>query len=78
MLIRHYYHENVSLSELLSKHVVGVVRKPSHGLSFLSRKITKKQLFVCFNYKGIRTFGTFIKEKENNIEYYTMETLGIP
>lgn len=76
--IFHYYHSDISLTDLLRKYNVGMLRKPSHMLSFVSEKIAQRQLYICFIYNGIRTFGTFVKEKENDIEYYKMEMLGIP
>jgi len=76
--IFHHYGADISLTDLLTKYVVGVVRKPSHVFSFMAEKVSQRQLYVCFNCDGIRTFGTFIKETENKIEYYKMKMLGIP
>ncbi len=76
--IYHYYQNGVTLTDLMTKYRTGIVRKPSHFFSPLSEKVAKRQLFICFNYNGRRTVGTFVKEKENDIEYYKMKMLGIP
>ncbi|MCV0409360.1 hypothetical protein [Nitrosopumilus sp.] len=76
-LIKYYYPDNVSLTDLLTKHRTGIVRRHSDKVSWLSNMIIKRQLYICFNYDGKRTFGTFIR-KEKEKYYYTMKTMGVP
>ncbi|MDE1769376.1 MAG: hypothetical protein KGI28_02325 [Thaumarchaeota archaeon] len=78
MQIAHYYKNKVTLTDLLTVYRTGIVRKPSNFFSPLAEKISKRQLFICFNFNGVRTVGTFVKEKESDIEYYKMKMLGIP
>jgi len=80
ILIRKYYHENISVSDLLLKHRVAIVRKPSNFFSFIADKVVEKELIICFLYNGIRTFGSFVKEKdeETGIYRYHFKTLGVP
>lgn len=76
-LIKYYYPDGVTLTELLTKYRTGIVRRHSDKFSWLSNLIVKRQLFICFNYKGKRTFGTFIR-RENEKYYYTMKTMMVP
>ncbi len=80
ILIRTYYHENVSVTDLLTNHRVAIVRKPRNFLSFIANKVVDKEVIICFNYNGIRTFGSFVKEKDKEIGIYqyNFKTLGVP
>jgi len=76
-LIKFYYPEGITLTELLMNYRTGIVRRHSDKLSWISNKFVKRQLFICFNYKGKRTFGIFIRKEEEKY-YYTMKTMGVP
>ena len=76
-LVRYYYSNEVTLTELLTSYVTGCVRKPLGKSSWLPIDCTKRHLYVCFMYKDIRTFCTFERRK-NTKEYYDVKTMGIP
>ena len=76
-LVRHYYPDGIALTELLTRYVTGCVRKPLGKPSWLSIDRAKRHLYVCFRYKGIRTFCTFERRKKTK-EYYDMKAMGIP
>jgi hypothetical protein len=75
--IKYYYPDGVTLTELLTKHTTGIVRRHSDKLSWLSNSIVKRQLFICFNYNGKRTFGIFVRKKKSKY-YYTVKSVGVP
>ena len=77
-LIGHYYGNHVTLKDLLTKYRTGIVRLHNNKVPYISNKIAKRQLYLCFNYNGIRTFATFIKKRRNNYYYYSMKAMGIP
>ena len=77
ILIKYYYPEGVTLTDLITKYRTGIVRKHSDKASWISNLIVKRQLYICFNYKGKRTFGTFVRKKKGK-HYYTMKTMGVP
>lgn len=74
------YHEphKVTITQLLCEHVTGIARKPRHLLSFIEDKFVKSSIYVGFSYMGIRTYGTFTKIKENSVEYYKLQSIGVP
>lgn len=76
-LIRFYYPDGVTLTDLIDKHRTGIVRRHDSKLSWLSNSIVKRQLYICFNYNGKRTFGVFVRKKKTKY-YYTMKTMGVP
>lgn len=76
-LLRHYYPDRITLTTLMTCYVTGFVRKHNNKLSWLSNDIVKKQLYVCFNYEGVRTVGVLVRRK-NTKYYYTIKTIGIP
>lgn len=77
-LKKYYKPHTISVSELLLNHVTGIARKPNHLLSFLEDKLVKNRLYVGFHYMGIRTYGTFAKIKNDTIEYYELQSIGVP
>lgn len=76
-LVKYYYPDGISLTNLITNHAIGIVRRHNDKLTFLANFIIKRQLYVCFNYNGKRTFGSFIR-KEKTKSYYTMKTMGVP
>lgn len=77
-LIKYYYPENITLTELLTKYRTGMVRKHHGRKSWLPNLIIKSQFYICFNYDGKRTFGAFVRKKKERYYYYTMKTIGVP
>lgn len=76
LLVRHYYPNEVTLTELLRHHVTGCVRKPKTKSSWLSKTRTQRHLIVCLNYNGVRTFCTFERRVKTK-EYYVIKTMEI-
>jgi len=76
-LIKYYYPDGVTLTDLITKYRTGIVRKHSDKASWLSNAVVKRHLYVCFNYNGKRTYGIFIR-KEKTKYYYTLKTMGVP
>jgi len=77
-LKKYYSPHKISIRELLNNSVTGIVRKPRHLLSFLEDKLVKNRIYVGFNYMGIRTYGKFVKIREKDIEYYVLQSVGVP
>lgn len=75
---RYYSPKKITITELLTNHVTGIARKPRHLLSFLEDKLVKNRLYIGFSYMGIRTYGTFAKIKEDTIEHYELQSMGVP
>lgn len=73
--IKHYYGGGVSARDLLTKHRTATVRKVRGRLSFFASRIAQNELVMCFNYNGIRTFGSFRRRRGDNGYYYTFEGL---
>lgn len=73
--IKHYYGGGVSARDLLTRHRTATVRKVRGRLSFFSSKTARNELVVCFNYNGVRTFGSFRRRRGDNGYYYTFEGL---
>ena len=79
VLVQHYYGKEVTLTDLMTKHCAGIVRSYHSRLNFMSSKLAKRTLYVCFNVNGKRTFGTFKREEEvTNTYTYAMRTLEPP
>lgn len=76
LLVKHYYPDGVTLTELLKHYVTGCVRKPKTKSSWLSKDRTRRHLIVCLNYKGVRTFCTF-ERLINTRECYVIKTMEI-
>lgn len=76
--IKQYYNEDVSVVDLLTEYSTGMVRKANNYLSFISTHVVKDELIICFRYKKVRTFGTFIKRsrKGSNEVYYLFDELN--
>jgi hypothetical protein len=68
--------EMVSLSDLILKYRTGIVRRHSTTVPYLSKKLARKILYICFNYNGKRTFGSFIRSKDKDC--YTLKSLEVP
>lgn len=75
-LVYNYYGNQVSLTDLLVKYKTGVVRRHSGTVPYISDKLARRSLYICFNYQGKRTFGTFVRSKKIK-DCYTMKALGI-
>ena len=73
--IKHYYGDGVSAHDLLTRHRTATVRKVRGRLSFFASRIAQNEIIVCFNYNGIRTFGSFRRRRGANGYYYTFEGL---
>ena len=73
--IRHYYGGGVSARDLLTRHCAAAVRKARGRLSFFASRMAQNELVLCFNYNGIRTFGSFRRRRGANGYYYTFEGL---
>lgn len=63
--IEYYYKEAIEVPDLLTKHRTAIIRRVHVKRSLLGVSSTKKELIICFNYKGIRTFGSFIRETDS-------------
>jgi hypothetical protein len=75
-MVCHYYSNKVSLSDLILKYRTGIVRRHSNTIPYMSKKLARKILYICFNYNGKRTFGSFIRSKDKNC--YTLKSLEVP
>lgn len=62
---RHFYGGEITPRELLEDYRTAIVRKVSPKRSLLSVSLAKKELIICFSYKGFRTYGSFIKKKDH-------------
>lgn len=76
ILVKHYYGDGVAVRDLLTQHRTAMVRKVRAGLSFLSPSAVRNELVMCFNYNGIRTFGSFRRRRGSRGYYYTFEVLN--
>lgn len=76
-LIRYYYPDGVTLTDLITNYRTGIVRRHDSKLAWLSNSIIKRHLYICFNYNGTRTFGVFMRKKKTKY-YYTVKTIGVP
>lgn len=76
ILAKHYYGDGVTVRDLLTEHRTAMVRKVRSGLSFLSPSAVRNELVMCFNYNGIRTFGSFRRRRGGRGYYYTFEVLN--
>jgi hypothetical protein len=74
--VRHYYENQVTLTDLLRIYRTGIVRRHRGTVPYISDKLARRSLYICFNYKGKRTFGTFVRSKKNK-DCYTMTTLEV-
>ena len=68
-LMNHYYPPEITLVQLIRNYRTGVVKKPKYFETNLADIEKKRQIFICFNYKSIRTFGTFIREIRSETSY---------
>lgn len=62
--IGHIYKEAVRVSDLLTEHRTAIVRRVNVGRSLLGVSVAKGELIICFRYKGIRTFGSFVRKAD--------------
>ena len=63
--IEYYYKEAIEVPDLLTKHRTAIIRRVHVKRSLLGVSSAKKELIICFKYKGIRTFGSFIRETDS-------------
>ena len=77
--IRHYYGEGVTVTDLLTGHVTAMARKANHYRSLASVSVSKKELIICFSYKNIRTFGSFVRKSDRSSgrRYYEFRELSM-
>jgi hypothetical protein len=75
-MVYHHYSNKVTLSDLILKYRTGIVRRHSTTVPYLSQKVARKILYICFNYNGKRTFGSFIRSKDKDC--YTLKSLEVP
>ena len=75
-MVYYYYRNKVSLSDLILKYRTGIVRRHSNTVPYLSRRLASKILYICFNYNGKRTVGSFIRSKDKDC--YTLKSLEVP
>lgn len=77
--ISFYYDGGVTLRDLLLTYRTGIVRSYNPRISYISEKFAKRNLYICFEYKGVRTIATIQKEKsKSGIYYYTIKAIGVP
>lgn len=69
---RHFYNGEITPRELLENCRTAIVRKVNLKRSLLSVSLAKKELIICFSYKGFKTYGSFIKKKD----YYEFRELS--
>jgi len=74
----YYYDKKLTVEELIENHRTGIVRKPRHVFSLISRSLFKSKMYMGFLFEGRRTIGTFVKIKENNINHYMLTRIGVP
>lgn len=62
--IEHYYKRQIKIPDLLRKHRTAIIRRVNVKRSMLGISAAKKELIICFMYRGVRTFGTFVREAD--------------
>ena len=62
--IKRYHGEAVKVSDLLTRHRTAIIRRVSARRSLLGVSVAKKELIVCFRYRGVRTFGSFVRRTD--------------
>lgn len=75
-LVEFYYGGGLTVRALLTEHRTAMVRKVRAGLSFLSPAAARSELIMCFNHRGVRTFGSFRRRRGGRGFYYTFEELN--
>ena len=62
--IKYCYGRAVKVSDPLTRHRTAIVRRVHARRSLLGVSVAKKELIICFKYRGVRTFGSFIREAD--------------
>lgn len=62
--IEHYYKRQIKIPDLLRKHRTAIIRRVNVKRSMLGVSASKKELIICFMYRGVRTSGTFVRETD--------------
>lgn len=73
--IEHYYKKRIKVTDLLTRHRTAIIRRVNVKRSVLGVSAAKKELIICFMYRGVRTFGTFVRERdpERGVHYVFTE-----
>ena len=73
--IEHYYKRQIRISDLLTRHRTAIIRRVSARRSMLGVSTAKRELIICFMYRGVRTYGTFVRESdpERGVRYVFTE-----
>ena len=76
-LIRLYYGEGVTVTDLLTAYRTAIVRKAHHYRSYVSVSVARNEITICFCRRGVRTFGTFARvSKPGAGDHYVFKGLG--
>lgn len=62
--IEHYYKRRIRVADLLTRHRTAIIRRVSAGRSMLGVSTAKRELIICFMYRGVRTYGTFVRRTD--------------
>ena len=73
--IEHYYKKRIKVTDLLTRHRTAIIRRVNVKRSVLGVSAVKKELIICFMYRGVRTFGTFVRDRdpERGVHYVFTE-----
>ena len=73
--IEHYYKRRIRVADLLTRHRTAIIRRVSARRSMLGVSTAKRELIICFMYRGVRTYGTFVRESdpERGVRYVFTE-----
>ena len=63
-LIEYYYKRRIKVSDLLTRHRTAIIRRVNVKRSMLGVSASQKELIICFMYRGVRTFGTFVRKAD--------------
>jgi len=79
VLVQHYYGKGITLTDLITSYCTGIVRSYHSRLNFITSRLAKRTLYICFNCNGIRTFGILKRlDDVTNTYSYALTTLEVP
>ena len=74
--VRHYCGEGVTVSDLLDGHLAAMARRVHARRSLASVHVDRGELFLCFSYRGIRTFGSLVRRRGRRGYHYLLRGLS--